>query len=214
MKEFSKLLEIIERLLGPDGCPWDREQTLNSMRSSVLEEVYEVIHAIESNNEGEIKEELGDLFFNVVFLSKLGEKEKLFRLNEVLTSINEKLIRRHPHVFGEVKELKTEEVLAQWNKIKIEEKSKKTTSPLDEIPKGLPALLRAKKMLKILKKHHHPLPKPISNEKLFEDEKSLGDFLLQVMLLAEEKKLNAEIALNAALNKLSQEFDPLKDKKE
>lgn len=101
MREFDELIEIIDRLLGPDGCPWDKEQTLQSLRSSVLEEVCEVIEAIDLNDNAHIKEELGDLFFNTIFLCKIAEKEKRFTVTEILKELNEKLIRRHPHVFGE-----------------------------------------------------------------------------------------------------------------
>jgi len=214
MKQFLDLIDVIEKLLSPIGCPWDREQTLMSMRSSLLEEAYEVIDAIEKGDPLEIREELGDLLFNVIFLCRLAEKEKVTNLSEVNTAINEKLIRRHPHVFGETKNLKTDEVLVQWNEIKEVEKNKKTpNSVLEQIPKGLPILLRANKMFQILKKQHH-LPKSLLNQKIFEDEKSLGDFLLQVMLLADEKKLNAEVALNVALNKLGQEFQMINQLKD
>lgn len=123
MQEFQSLIDIIERLLAPDGCPWDREQTTRSMRSCLIEETNEVIEAIDHDDNRQMEEELGDLLFNVVFLCRLAEKEGRFNLKDVLQSIIAKLIRRHPHVFGEGKILATtEEVLKQWKEIKEQEK--------------------------------------------------------------------------------------------
>ena len=154
MREFDELIEILERLLGPDGCPWDKVQTLQTLRSTILEEVCEVIEAINLNDDAHIKEELGDLFLNIVLLSKIAEKENRFPVTAVLKELNEKLIRRHPHVFADGKKIHTvDELHEQWDLIKKDEKGKeKRKSVLDGISKQLPALARAQKALKRMKK--------------------------------------------------------------
>lgn len=120
---IKELLKIIDLLLGPEGCPWDRKQTLLSMRASLMEEAGELVEAIDSGEKNNIVEEIGDLFFVVLFLARLAEKEGKGSVNEALQSINEKLIRRHPHIFGEEKkQLTEEEVLRQWQQIKAQEK--------------------------------------------------------------------------------------------
>ncbi|MCE2983414.1 MAG: MazG family protein [Parachlamydia sp.] len=144
MEQFETLVAVIDLLLGPGGCPWDREQTLESMRNPLIEEAYEVVEAIHLNDKENLQEELGDLFFNVIFLCRLAEKEMRLRLEDVLAGIHEKLVRRHPHVFGEKELSSSKEVLKQWDAIKKEEKKGKNQS----LPKSLPSLLKAGKLLK------------------------------------------------------------------
>lgn len=105
VEEFKALLQVTDRLMGPGGCPWDQEQTLVSMRGSLLEEAYEVLEALDEENYPHLTEELGDLLYNIIFLCTLGEKEKKFTTLKVIQTIREKLIERHPHVFGEGKKL-------------------------------------------------------------------------------------------------------------
>lgn len=195
MKEFNELVEVIERLLGPDGCPWDKKQTLATMRDSLLEETYEVIDAINLKDRGHIEEELGDLFFNVVFLCRLAQKEGLFSLNEPLRHIVAKLIRRHPHVFGEAKVDSADHVLKQWEEIKKGEK-KERKGLFEGIPKDLPALARAQKVYKKLKKD---MPK-VEDQK--DPEIEYGKELFELVVKGEEKKLEAEQALRKFLSKL------------
>jgi MazG family protein len=208
MKEFDELIEIIDRLLAPDGCPWDREQTLQSLRSTVLEEVCEVIEAIDLNENLHIQEELGDLFFNVVFLSKIAEKEQRFPMKAILQELNNKLIRRHPHVFGEGKKIHTTaELYEQWDRIKKGEKGKDIRKgALDGISKNLPALSRAQKVLKKIKKagYKETLSHDKNNEITNEDE--LGRHLLSLVKDAQEKDLDAEHALRKALAHLEKDF--------
>ena len=149
MASFDRLFEIMDALLGPEGCPWDREQTVESLRSTVLEETCELIEAIDLGDPYHMAEELGDLAFNVVFFCRLGEKQGLFTTEQMLEGICEKLIRRHPHVFADGDAIEdSEAVLEQWEKIKAEEKEKRE-SALDGLPPQLPALLRAHKVLKL-----------------------------------------------------------------
>lgn len=201
---FQKLLDILDRLLGPNGCPWDREQTMQSLRCTVLEETCELIEAIDLNNDPHIKEELGDLILNAVFFCKLAEKEKRFPMDSVIENLNDKLIRRHPHVFGESKAENADSVIDIWNEVKSKEKGEQT-NVLDSIPKGLPGLARAQKALKRMKKAGYAeLPKV--HQQKFKSEDDLGNHLLEVCMQAGEQKLDAEIALRKVLTHLEQQF--------
>lgn len=141
----ERLLEIMRKLRGPDGCPWDREQTLDSMKSDLVEEAYEVIDAIESGDRSALEEELGDLLLQVVFQSRICEEEGAFGFAEVADGIAEKLVRRHPHVFGEVTVSGSSEVLQNWDAIKKQEKQSgdAPASIVAGIPRHLPALHKA-----------------------------------------------------------------------
>ena len=118
MKEFIQILELIDTLLGPNGCPWDKEQTFESLRETVTEEAYELVEAIDLNDKEKILEELGDLFFNAIFFCKLGEKEEVFSTEKVLQELYDKLVRRHPHVFGETVIGNVSELYEQWEQIR------------------------------------------------------------------------------------------------
>ncbi len=139
------LREIIARLRAPDGCPWDREQTPDSVRKYILEEAYELSEAIEGGDAGEVEEELGDLFFMLLFIARLYEEAAAFRLEDALERSAEKMIRRHPHIFGEAVVADAQEVVAQWQAIKARESRDRgeRASALGNLPKSLPALQRA-----------------------------------------------------------------------
>lgn len=200
MKEFEELVATTEYLFGPNGCPWDREQTMISTRPCVIEEAAELVDAIDSNDNSHIEEELGDMFFVVLFLCKLAEKEKKSTLKDVLRVVNEKLIRRHPHVFGEVQLKNSDEVMKQWGEIKKTEKGKtQRKSALDSIPKGLPALARAQKVCnKVSKTEFATTPKGDLDAD-FENEDELGELLFEVVAKAQAKGLDAEHALRKVL---------------
>lgn len=140
-KEFEQLVEIVRRLRRE--CPWDREQTHASVRHSLIEETYEVVEAIDKNNVEELKKELGDLLLHVIFHATIAEQAEEFTLAEVVKSISEKLVRRHPHVFGDVRVETAHEVKQNWEKLKLEEGRE---SVVADIPKELPALLRAHRL--------------------------------------------------------------------
>ncbi len=143
------------QLRAPDGCPWDREQTHRSLRFHAVEEVYELMDAIEAGDDHEMTEELGDLLLQVVFHCQLGRERGVFDFEKVARHIVDKLIRRHPHVFGKVKVKDVDEVWANWEKIKKAEKQgtkHARPSALDGIPRHLPALLRAEKLVKKARK--------------------------------------------------------------
>jgi uncharacterized protein YabN with tetrapyrrole methylase and pyrophosphatase domain len=148
---IKDLLEIMARLRGPDGCPWDREQDHQSLRWHAVEEVYELLDAIEAGDDFEIEEELGDLLLQVVFHCQLARERGAFDFEKVARRLADKLIRRHPHVFGEIKVKNVDQVWSNWEKIKRAEKHgtrNARASALDGIPRRLPALMRTEKLLK------------------------------------------------------------------
>jgi len=141
---FNALYETIIKLRGPDGCKWDKEQNPSTLRGALIEETYECIEAIDENDPGHTAEELGDLFLLAVMISYMHEQEEKFSVSGVLSKVNEKLIRRHPHVFGSVKVKDTAEILNNWAAIKVEQEGRKPKdSLLDEVKSGLPPAERA-----------------------------------------------------------------------
>lgn len=190
-EEFQKLLDTSDCLLGPQGCPWDREQTLVSMRESILEEACEVIEAIDEGSDEDLIEELGDLLYNVIFFCKLAEKEKRFFSKDAITRIRQKLIFRHPHVFGDEKLHDAESVIQKWDEIKKKEKSHRE-SVMDGIPKGLPALARGYKVAGKIEKTKGG---EIHDDPSFSTEEELGEVLWQIVLQARKQKINPETAL-------------------
>ncbi|MEY4385189.1 MAG: hypothetical protein RLY20_472 [Verrucomicrobiota bacterium] len=152
---INQLLAVMAKLRSPKGCPWDREQDHMTLRRHAIEEVYELIDAIEAGDDHEMAEELGDLLLQVVFHCQMAEERGAFNFEKVAQNIADKLIRRHPHVFGKVKVKDVDEVWANWEKIKKAEKhgtKHQRDSALDGIPKHLPALLRAEKLVKKARK--------------------------------------------------------------
>ena len=147
---LDELLATFKQLRDPkDGCPWDREQDFKSIASCSIEEAYEVADAIEREDYDSLKSELGDLLFQIIFHSKMAEENKLFTLEEVISELNDKLIRRHPHIFDKQQVNTAEESLLVWEDIKAKERSKKKyISLMDDVPKNLPGLTRAKKLQK------------------------------------------------------------------
>jgi len=152
---INDLLKVMSKLRSPQGCPWDREQDHRSLRWHAVEEVYELLDAIEAGDDHEMEEELGDLLLQVVFHCQLAQERGVFDFQQVARTITEKLIRRHPHVFGKTKVKNVDEVWANWEQIKKAEKhgtKHARPSALDGIPKHLPALLRAEKIVKKARK--------------------------------------------------------------
>ncbi len=146
LREFSALLKVVENLRGPDGCPWDKEQTHQSLTRFAIEEAHELADAIDSGQEGELREELGDLLLQVVLHAEIARQDGKFDIHDVIEVLNSKMIRRHPHVFGDVKVKNSNEVIANWTEIKAKEKGKSKEKMAFEIPAGLPALIRSQKI--------------------------------------------------------------------
>src|SRR5690348_14017837 len=124
MDEMQQLLDVVDRLIGPDGCPWDKEQTMNSLIPDLIEEVHELMDAILDQNPADVQEELGDVIFLTLLLARLAQKENYFDLSQTVAAVKNKLISRHPHVFKEKKELGVDQVLEQWDVLKAQEEGK------------------------------------------------------------------------------------------
>jgi uncharacterized protein YabN with tetrapyrrole methylase and pyrophosphatase domain len=194
---IAELLAIMARLRSPTGCPWDREQNHRSLRWHAVEEVYELVDAIESRDDHELEEELGDLLLQVVFHCQLAKERRAFDFEKVARHIADKLIRRHPHVFGELKVKDVDQVWANWEKIKRAEKHgtrHARPSALDGIPRHLPALLRAEKLLKKARraklKTSPPARRRVSRGKL-------GSELFDLASYAQQQGWSAEDLLRA-----------------
>lgn len=227
--QLQTFIQIIKKLRSPKGCPWDKKQTHHSLKQHLLEETYEVLDAIDKKDTEHLKEELGDLLLQVILHAQIATDLKEFTIEDVARNISEKIIRRHPHVFGNVRVRGSSDVLKNWEKIKDTEKEKKgfqPTSILDSIPKGFPALLEN---LKISKKAAHvgfDWKKPADvfdkvDEELKElkqaikkkDKKNiaeeLGDVLFSVSNLCRLYGANPELALHASNKKFRKRFAKL-----
>jgi uncharacterized protein YabN with tetrapyrrole methylase and pyrophosphatase domain len=205
MELFDSLLHVAEKLLGPNGCPWDQKQTFLSLQPYVLEEAHEVIEAVDADDDRKIIEELGDLLYTIVFYGKLAEKSGRFSIEEIVKTIKEKLIRRHPHVFGEVKVEGVDEIVKNWEKIKAEEKKEesKQQSILDGLPPTLPTLIRAQKILKQVQRSGSGL---LGEKTGPASEKHIGEELLKLVQQAEENGIDAESALRRSLTRIEDAF--------
>lgn len=204
---INELLDVMAKLRSPEGCPWDREQDHMTLRFHAVEEVYEMIDAIEAGDDHELAEELGDLLLQVVFHCQLGRERGAFDFEKVVRQITEKLIRRHPHVFGDVKVKNVDQVWANWEKIKRAEKQgtkHERPSALDGIPKHLPALLRAEKLVKKARKAKLLSDKNVRPKKMTKSEIAKKLFVLAE--LAQEKGWQAEELLRDEIKKKEKYF--------
>ena len=226
---IDQLTDIVAKLRGPGGCPWDREQTHASLRSALLEEAHEVVAAIDNRDDANLREELGDLLLQSVFHAQLAAEEGRFTFNDVAREIATKLVRRHPHVFAADHCADSAAVLQRWEEIKRAEKGEAAASALDGLPGGLPALLHAQKTQKkaarvgfdwpdvepVFAKLHEeiselraaltaPATDLLSPISAIEDE--LGDLLFTVVNLARKLHLDAETALHRSTRKFSARF--------
>jgi len=151
-EKFAELVRIMARLRAPGGCPWDRKQSFDTIKSYLLEETYEVMDAIDRREWSSLADELGDLLLQPVFFAEMAREDGLFSINDVLDAINSKLVRRHPHVFGDAFAETAEDVKQRWDEIKKKEKSERGEAPaesiLDHVPRSLPALVEAEKITK------------------------------------------------------------------
>lgn len=196
---IDRLTEIAARLRAPDGCPWDREQDHMTLREHAIEEVYELIDAIEANDEPEMIEELGDMLFQVVFHCQLGQERGAFDFDQIAHRISDKLVNRHPHVFGDTKVGSVADVLTNWEAIKRAEKvgtQHERPSALDGIPKHLPALQRAEKLVKKARKAKL-LDGKVSDGKKSKlpSKKELAEHLFHLAAYAQQQGWSAETLL-------------------
>jgi len=224
---FNKLCEIVAKLRGPSGCPWDREQTHESLLPATIEEAYEVAEAARAKNDAHFREELGDLLLLVVMHAEIAREAGRFDINNVVDDVTEKLVRRHPHVFGKSDARDSGAVLKQWEAIKREEK-RSDSHYLASLPRALPALMRAQKaqskaarvnfdwteLRDVLAKVEEELGETksaIASQDRPGIEDEIGDLLFAVVNLARKCKLDAESALQTATDKFVARFNRLED---
>jgi len=224
---FDKLCEIVAKLRGPGGCPWDREQTHESLLPATIEEAYEVAEAARAKNDAHFREELGDLLLLVVMHAEIAREAGRFDINNVVDDVTEKLVRRHPHVFGKSDARDSGAVLKQWEAIKREEK-RSDSHYLASLPRALPALMRAQKaqskaarvnfdwteLRDVLAKVEEELGETksaIASQDRQSREDEIGDLLFAVVNLARKCKLDAESALQTATDKFVARFNRLED---
>ncbi|NGX59356.1 MAG: Nucleoside triphosphate pyrophosphohydrolase [Chlamydiae bacterium] len=198
MDTFKELIEIADTLNNPDGgCPWDLKQTFQSLRPYILEEAHEALEAIDNEEDDRIVEELGDLFYTVIFYAKVAEREKRFSIKNIIEHLKAKLIRRHPHVFGEKKAASVEDVIRNWDKIKKDRKS-----ALDGIPQTLPSLQRAYKILCRMKKKGYSTPSRESEDHA----DTLAQQIYAIVQRAAEEGVDIESAFRTLLSKEEKSF--------
>lgn len=227
MEEFKELVEVIARLRAKDGCQWDREQTHSTLRPNMIEEAYEAVDAIDDNDLKHLQEELGDVLLQVLLHSQIASEEGAFSIEDVSRELKEKLIHRHPHVFGNVKVNSTDDILNNWDKLKAEEKTHRK-SAMDGISKAQSALMSAQKISKRAVKTGFEWP----NEKSLYDciysefeefkkaeaegdrehmEEEYGDILFATVNLARWNKIDAEQALLKANKKFMKRFRKMEE---
>lgn len=227
VKELNELIDVIARLRAPNGCQWDREQTHKSLRSNMLEEAYEAVDAIDDGDMVHLKEELGDVLLQVVLHSQIASEEGAFTIEDVAKGIKDKLIHRHPHVFGNVKVNSTKEILDNWDKLKAEEKTHRK-SAMDGISRAQSALMSAQKISKKAVKTGFEWPDEKSlYECIFSEfdefkeaekaqnkeqmEEEFGDILFATVNLARWNKIDAEQALLKANKKFMTRFRKMEE---
>lgn len=196
-ENLIRLAEVMDRLRSPGGCPWDSEQTHESLLKYLLEESYEFIESVENDDRKHMREELGDLLLQVYFHSRIAEEDANdpFSIDDVARGIAEKLIARHPHVFGDTKVENSSDVLENWEKIKNKEKGR--TSAHDGVPIGQPALPLAAKLIYRAEKNHLPIPE-IPEGKMNPDAETIGEELMRIISLAVQNGIDPEVALRKA----------------
>jgi MazG family protein len=233
--KFEKLVEIMRTLRAPGGCPWDREQTLASLRPFVLEETYEVLEAIDGGNMDDLREELGDYLYEAVFLAQISEEAGQFSIGDAIDSIREKLVRRHPHVFARQESITTGQVIERWETMKAREReakgegAKREKTTLSGVPRSLPSLLRAyeissraaavgfdwakaedvlDKIEEEVAEVRHEVESGATGH-LSRAEEEMGDLLFAITNLSRKLGIEPEAALRRANEKFTKRFDAM-----
>lgn len=222
--KFEALIEIMNRLRGPNGCPWDQKQTMESLQPYLIEEAYECLDAMERNQRDEQCDELGDLLLQIVFQSRIASEEGSFVIDDVIQAITDKMIRRHPHVFGDASAENSDEVLTQWEQIKRQEKGDEKRSIVAGIPVSAPALQRAarlgEKVSRVgldwsgtvavrekIDEELNELEEAVTQNNRKRIEEELGDVLFTVAQLARHLHIEPEGALRGATRKFTQRIE-------
>lgn len=214
------------RLRGPDGCPWDREQSLSDLKPFVIEEAYEVVDAIDRDDRRSLLEEVGDLLLEAVFIAEITREEKSFDIYDSITAIHDKLVRRHPHVFGDVEAGDAEQVLVNWEKLKNEERKAENKSVLAGVPQSLPALLKASRLtakaarvgfdwrrtedvFDKIDEELAELREAVGKADTASAEEEIGDLLFTIANIARKLEINPEEALQSTNRKFMRRFESM-----
>ncbi len=228
---FKRLIQTIQQLRSPNGCLWDRKQKKEDMAKYILEETYELVDAIEDGSPAAIREEMGDLLFQILFLAHISEEAGDFKLTDIMNDVNEKMIRRHPHVFGNTSVENIEEIKNNWEDIKrnVEKRNEKSGGLFDNIPRSLPALMRAQKVTEaaskvgfdwaraeeVLAKIEEELDELKSSLKAADSRctrEEIGDLLLSLVNISRFVNANAEESLTASIAKFIDRFSYIQEK--
>ncbi|MCK5832997.1 nucleoside triphosphate pyrophosphohydrolase [bacterium] len=223
--DFIELVEVVDKLRGENGCPWDKIQTHDSAKPYLIEETYEVIEALEAHDDSALCEELGDVLLQIVFHAKMASERGAFDIDDITKGIVEKLINRHPHVFGESSLETAEQVLQEWEQIKLKEKKAKRgkSSLLDGLPMSMSALLVAQRIQEKasrigfdwptiepvwekIREEFSELEKAIVSQDIEEIESELGDLLFSITNLARFLEVSSEMALRKTIRKFASRF--------
>ena len=223
---FDEFVDVIAALRAPDGCPWDREQTHRSIAKNMVEEAYETVHAIETDDVAALRDELGDGLLQVVLHSQIAADSGEFTIDDVVSAISAKIIRRHPHVFGDVEAGTATEVLRTWDSIKAEERAEKGQGLLDTVPHALPALMAAQQISRkavsagfewetldgVWEKVHEELEELRATEPGSpEAADEIGDVLFTVVNLARKQGIDAETALRGTCDKFRSRWSAMEE---
>src|SRR5262249_11019363 len=223
---FDQLVQLMTTLRGPQGCPWDRKQSLETLKPFVIEESYEVVDAIDHNDLDGLREELGDFLLQAVFIAELTREQGSFDIYDSITAIHDKLVRRHPHVFGEVEADTAEQGLVNWEKLKNEERKAENKSVLAGVPQSLPALLRASRLTEKaarvgfdwrrtedvfdkIEEEIEEVHEAIRSGDKRNVHDEIGDLLFTVANIARKLEVNAEEALQSANRKFARRFESM-----
>lgn len=222
-RSFDDLVTLMSTLRGPDGCPWDRKQTLPDLKPFVIEEAYEVVDAIDREDRRALMEEIGDLLLEAVFIANITREEGSFDVFDSITAVHEKLVRRHPHVFGDVEAGDAEQVLVNWEKLKNEERKAENKSVLAGVPAALPALLKASRLTEKaarvgfdwrrtddvftkIDEELHELREAVRSGDAKHVEDEMGDLLFTIANIARKTGVNPEEALQSTNRKFTRRF--------
>jgi MazG family protein len=228
-RSFDELVRLMTTLRGPGGCPWDREQTLESLKPFVIEEAYEVVDAIDRNDRAALLEEIGDFLLEAVFITEVTREEGSFDVYDSITAIHDKLVRRHPHVFAGAEAKDAGAVLVNWEKLKSEERKKESKGVLSGVPSALPALLKASRLTEKAarvgfdwrgtEEVFHKVDEEIAElrEAIGGGDKSrvheeIGDLLFTIANIARKLDVNAEEALQSTNRKFTRRFESMESR--
>lgn len=228
-RTFDDLVQLMTRLRGPGGCPWDAKQTMPDLKPYVIEEAYEVVDAIDRNDRAALLEELGDHMLEAVFVAEIAREEGSFDIYDSITAVYDKLVRRHPHVFSDVEAKDAEQVLVNWEKLKRDERKAENKSVLAGVPGSLPALLKASRLTEKaarigfdwrrtedvfakIDEEVAELREAVDGQDKANIEEEIGDLLFTIANIARKVGVNAEEALQATNRKFSRRFESMESR--